>query len=110
MDVLGGLRSEAEVLSGGAVKRSNSTAVALKKKRKPHSEACIKVVRLLTFPDGFTGIHIHRRGAILGQFDLAEQQTGFSHPNETAQLSVGILNHADLLHYKTLLLELSSYI
>jgi hypothetical protein len=67
-------------------------------------------VRLLTFPDGFTGIHIHRRGAILGQFDLAEQQTGFSHPNETAQLSVGILNHADLLHYKTLLLELSSYI
>jgi hypothetical protein len=39
MDLLGGLRSEAEALSGGAVKRSNSTAVALKKKRKPHSEA-----------------------------------------------------------------------
>jgi hypothetical protein len=65
-------------------------------------------VRLLTFPDGFTGIH--RRAAVLGQFDLAGEHTGFSHPNEAAQLSVGIHNHADLLHYKTLLLELSSYI
>jgi hypothetical protein len=67
-------------------------------------------VHLLTFPDRFTGIHVHRRGAAPGEFDLAEQQTGFSHPDEAAQLSVGIPNHADLLHYKTLLLELSSYI
>jgi hypothetical protein len=67
------------------------------------------IVRLLTFPDGFTGI-LHRRGAVPGEFDLAEQQTGFSHPDEAAQLSVGIPSHADLFHYKTLLLELSSYI
>jgi hypothetical protein len=39
MDVLGGLRSEAKALSGGAVKRSNSAAGILKNKRKPHSEA-----------------------------------------------------------------------
>jgi hypothetical protein len=39
MDVLGGLRSEAKGLSGGAVKRSNRAAGALKKKGRPHSEA-----------------------------------------------------------------------
>ncbi len=36
MDVLGGLRSEAKGLSGAAVRRSNSTAGALKKTRKPY--------------------------------------------------------------------------
>ncbi|MGA7401464.1 MAG: hypothetical protein WBW38_15680 [Candidatus Sulfotelmatobacter sp.] len=39
MDVLGGLRSEAQNLSGGAVKRSNSAAGILKNKRKPRFEA-----------------------------------------------------------------------
>lgn len=37
MDVLGGLRSEAKGLSGGAVTRSNRAAVALTKKGRPHS-------------------------------------------------------------------------
>jgi hypothetical protein len=36
-----------------------------------------------------------RRRAILGQFNLAEQQNGFSHLNGAGQWSVGILNDAD---------------
>ena len=38
MDVLGGLKSEAKVLTHEVVKRSN-TAEAVRKKRKPHSGA-----------------------------------------------------------------------
>ncbi len=39
MDVLGGLKSEAQVLTSGALKQSNNAAATLKKKRKLHSEA-----------------------------------------------------------------------
>ncbi len=51
MDVLGGLRSEAKSLSGGAVKRSNGAAGALKTRGRRHTEALNQRSALVTFPD-----------------------------------------------------------
>lgn len=63
---------------------------------------------LFTFPDGLSRVCIHRGCAVLGYFELAENESGLSDFSEARQVSVGVLNHVDLLNDKTLLLELSS--
>lgn len=60
-----------------------------------------------TFPNVFPRVCIHRGSAVLGYVGFAENQARFSDFGEARQVSVRVLNHADLFDYKTLLLKLS---